>query len=559
MTKRRFVKPKTEPCVAQNQKTAHNLIPRFLNARVLRCQLPKLSPILLMVICTYVISRPFEGASHGVSRASMTCATTVNNSGIGERTARSCPSQPTPSSHRPTPSSETATSNDSGTAVHDKYFICDNSSVSQSFAEFDIFLEQVRYFEENSYCNESFKGVKGRLAKHADYWEKIGASSFVVDTIKNGYVIPFLEPPCKSFFENNKSAINNSEFVTEAISELVNSGCVVQVPFQPFIVNPLSVATGKTGKRRLILDLSNLNKSIKKEKIKFEDWKIAIQYFEMNSFLFKFDLKSGYLHLDICPQQHTYLGFCWNKHFYCYIVLAFGITTGPYIFTKCLRPLVKYWRENGIHVVLYLDDGFGMCSDEQLCIEQSDFVKKSLSDAGFLVNFEKSVFNPVTELEWLGIIWNSSDFSLSIPNRRIDELLSTLQHILEIFPKITVRLLAQVVGRVISMIPVIGNVGRIMSKYCYMAIETRLAWDKPLLLSNPNFVLSELTFWLNNIHSLNCRRSSVYSKSSVIVYSDASNYAAGAYSVELENKIFHKMWTAFESNRSSTWRELKAI
>ena len=91
--------------------------------------------------------------------------------------------------------------------------------------------------------------------------------------------------------------------------------------------------------------------------------------------LFKFDLKSGYFNLDICPQQHTYLGFHWNGKFYCYTVLAFGITTGPYIFTKCLRPLVKFWRKNGIKVVLHLDDGFGMSPEKITCIKQSSFIK----------------------------------------------------------------------------------------------------------------------------------------------------------------------------------------
>jgi len=71
---------------------------------------------------------------------------------------------------------------------------------------------------------------------------------------------------------------------------------------------------------------------------------------------------------------------------------------------------VKYWRENGINVVLYLDDGFGMCLDKKQCIYESKFVKQSLIDAGFLINKEKSVFDPVQCLEWLGIIWNSTEF-----------------------------------------------------------------------------------------------------------------------------------------------------
>jgi hypothetical protein len=64
---------------------------------------------------------------------------------------------------------------------------------------------------------------------------------------------------------------------------------------------------------------------------------------------------------------------------------------------------------------------------------------------------------------------------------------------------------------------------------------------------------------LDNIIKINCRRLGNYNKSSVIIYSDVINIAAGAYTVELENRIFHMMWTSVEMIQSSTWRELNAI
>lgn len=155
---------------------------------------------------------------------------------------------------------------------------------------------------------------------------------------------------------------------------------------------------------------------------------------------------------------------------------------------------------------MYLDDGFGMNVNEQKCIEDAQFVKHSLLDAGFLINEEKSVFSPVKMLEWLGIIWNSSDFTLSIPKRRVSELLNSLNSIFEIFPRMTARTLAQITGRIISMSPVIGNISRIMTRYCYMSIENRSAWDAPLILSNENQVESELRFWFKNINNINFKR-----------------------------------------------------
>jgi len=302
-------------------------------------------------------------------------------------------------------------SRETETVVNDKYKDFAFCTIEhQNSDDIDFFLSQIQYFEERSYEKVNFHGVKGRLSKHVKFWEEIGANSFVIDTIRDGYIIPFIDTPKSMRLENNRSALKNSEFVTKSINELLTSGCIVEVPFQPHIVSSLSVATQKSGKKRLILDLSLLNKSIRKDKIKFEDWKTVIQYFLKDAYLYKFDLSSGYFHIDICPQQHTFLGFAWQDKFYCFTVLVFGICTGPYIFTKCLRPLVKYWRENGINVVLYLDDGFGMCLDKKQCIYESKFVKQSLIDAGFLINKEKSVFDPVQCLEWLGIIWNSTEF-----------------------------------------------------------------------------------------------------------------------------------------------------
>ena len=76
-------------------------------------------------------------------------------------------------------------------------------------------------------------------------------------------------------------------------------------------MNPLSVAENSSGKKRLILDLSVLNTFVKKDKVKFEDWKVDVQYFEQECYMFKFDFKSGYHHIYICFAQQSFLGFCW--------------------------------------------------------------------------------------------------------------------------------------------------------------------------------------------------------------------------------------------------------
>jgi hypothetical protein len=199
----------------------------------------------------------------------------------------------------PVPSRNSEKINDK--AVNDKYLHCISGCDwgNDLNSDIEVFLQKLHYFEMKNSDVASCHGVKGRLAKHIKFWEQIGANNFVLETLKKGYVIPFLENPVKMFKKNNRSAMKNAEFVDQAVNEFIFSGCAIEVPFQPYIVNPLSVATHKSGKIRLILDLSILNLSIKKEKVKFEDWKIAVQYFERDTLMFKFDLvrlfSPGYL------------------------------------------------------------------------------------------------------------------------------------------------------------------------------------------------------------------------------------------------------------------------
>ena len=159
----------------------------------------------------------------------------------------------------------------------------------------------------------------------------------------------------------------------------------------------------------LILDLRHVNKQVAQNKIKFEDWKTAEQYMQINSFGFIFDFKSGYHHIDIFPLHQTYLGFAWKfnniEKYFVFTVVPFGLQPSAYIFSKVLRPLVAHWRRNSIQVVLYLEDGFGVAEDQEMCSKHSDIVKKDIILSGLVPNKDKCVASPSQQLEWLGFRW----------------------------------------------------------------------------------------------------------------------------------------------------------
>ena len=122
--------------------------------------------------------------------------------------------------------------------------------------------------------------VKGRLKDHIQFWMNIQAPDFILSVISEGYKLPLLHTPPRSFTKNNLSAINNSAFVTESILALLASGRISELSKDSLhVINPLSVSTQTSGKRRLILDLRFVNQFIFKQKVKFEDYKTNKELF----------------------------------------------------------------------------------------------------------------------------------------------------------------------------------------------------------------------------------------------------------------------------------------
>ena len=166
--------------------------------------------------------------------------------------------------------------------------------------------EQSEQGVEDSSC------IQGKFRANFPFWrDVVRASEFLLDTIQNGYKILFRESPLPFSIENRSSALHWRSFVQRAISELLTRGCIREAPVYPQFCNPLHVAVQSSGRLRLILDLSHLNKFIIKKSLKYEDLRTVLQMFLPGMSVFSFDLKSAYHHIDICEEHRKFLSFKW--------------------------------------------------------------------------------------------------------------------------------------------------------------------------------------------------------------------------------------------------------
>ena len=128
--------------------------------------------------------------------------------------------------------------------------------------------------------------IQDRLQACLSFWEhRLQPAPWIISCIREGYKLPLCSLLKPYIWPNQASALTNREFVTQAISELVQNCCVVKVPRQPHVCSPLSLVSNSTDKHRLVINLRYLNGYLWKDKFKYEDMPIAMLLFQIGDYV----------------------------------------------------------------------------------------------------------------------------------------------------------------------------------------------------------------------------------------------------------------------------------
>ena len=218
--------------------------------------------------------------------------------------------------------------------------------------------------------------VQGRLKQTVDYWEQVlKAPQYITQSIQEGYMLPLFSVPSPYMSCNHRSTLEQKEFATSAVVELLATNCILKMDDKPSICSPLSVVDGH-GKERLVINLRHLNSFLWKQKFKYEDLRTALLLFE--KVIRHLHL---ILNLDIIMWKFTQvvgnisaLGGIWegSKHISYSKFCLLGYHQHVISLPSCYAP----WRGHGFRVVVYLDDG--ICSVEA---DRAEAASKFLQDS----------------------------------------------------------------------------------------------------------------------------------------------------------------------------------
>ena len=188
-------------------------------------------------------------------------------------------------------------------------------------------------------------------------WGEVTNNKWVLSIVRHGFRIPFRVTPPLSSVPISLSQ-SSSPLLQEEIAELLQKPAVerVQDPGTPGFYSRLFLVPKKNEKLCSVIDLSLLNQYIMKQPFKMEAVKSVRQAILVHDWTVSIDLMDAYLHVPIHPQSRQYLRFMFEGQVFQFMVLLFGMSLSPWIFTKLMEVIASHLRQRAISVFPYLDD-----------------------------------------------------------------------------------------------------------------------------------------------------------------------------------------------------------
>ena len=346
----------------------------------------------------------------------------------------------------------------------------------------------------------------GRVRHFIPFWKSFCRDREVL-SILNGVKVEFEnnECPIQKFLPHEfKMSEEERKFVDKEIDHLLKNGFIKKLtePLPNGWVSNIFLVPKKQGGFCMILNLKPLNKHIKHKKFKIDGIERVIQMLHKDDMLLSLDLTSAYGHLYISPEFHSLFMFTWRKQYYCYITLPQGFSDSPRLFVRWTAPIMTQLRKALVDILIYIDDTFIRASTRSQALASLHFTKEMFEKCGLTINLKKSCMVPTTQMEFLGFIIDSVEYSIAVTREKRDKLKAILLQILaKLSQKIHIKLLAKVIGIIVSFFPA-SNTAKLhyrkLERFKIKQLHTG-SWGMHIRLNQE--CRSELRWWVSYLQT----------------------------------------------------------
>ena len=264
--------------------------------------------------------------------------------------------------------------------------------------------------------------------------------------------------------KNHFSAVSFKAQVSEFFSKGVQSGALLgpfkTSPIQDLCFSPLMTVPKEETDRRVIVDFSfppgkAVNDGIPKStylefEAKFCLPSVSSMVDRVNDLgvgclMYKKDLKSAFRQFPLDPGDYAFTGLKWEDDIYVDTRLAMGLRSAAYCCHSVTELIARIAGENSFTLV-YLDD-FGGAEVPGKALEAYNHLGGLLEHFGLVEAPEKAV-TPSTKMDWLGISFDTMEWSMALKPGKLQDLLVWLPKLLT-YKRVKRVLLQKVLGNLV--------------------------------------------------------------------------------------------------------------
>ncbi len=263
----------------------------------------------------------------------------------------------------------------------------------------------------------------GQLKHCFDVWNKFTHDPWILQTI-SGHIIEFDSKPFQTFFPKEiPFSDEQSTIISNEITELLHKGAIVPstCEINQFLSN-IFIVPKPNGKFRPVINLKQLNNFVHYEHFKQETFLIVLDLIQKNDFFTSIDLKDAYFSIPIHTDYQKFLKFIWNGQLFQFVCLPFGLSSAPRVFTKILKPIYAWFRQQCIRCTYYIDDSLNLDGDSHICLRNTWIMIETLQSLGFTINFEKSVLIPSQRITFFGFVLDSVQFKVFLTEEKVENI-----------------------------------------------------------------------------------------------------------------------------------------
>ena len=181
---------------------------------------------------------------------------------------------------------------------------------------------------------------------------------------------------------------------------------------------------------------------------------------------------------------------------------------------------MKYLRRRMVTTVIYIDDTILLDPSADKLQYNMHLTISTLEQAGFLLNYEKSILEPCTKIK-----------------RKWDSIFQLVNHILTNPNKpITIRHLGKIIGKIVATFPCSESAPlhyHILDHFKVKQLQWhKNKWSTKIKLNSQ--CLQELQWWKDNIYTNNLLHSLHEIETTVNVYSDTCGISFGGHWVNVQ-------------------------